>query len=314
MKRVLVPILVLIVLIAVYLNQTSVRDRKVAPERTENFLNLKNKEINSFKVNSTKGVYDFDLINGKWYLMLDSIPRPADPLAVQLILDSASNLSVGALESDNPDNRLRYGVDDYSGTELSFYYKDSLLASIIVGKYAQGSGYCYVRKPDENEVYPGSGLMPYLLDKPESSWRDRTLIEIDTAMLHSIEFRYPDDVFTLYKLDNLWYASGNNLSGTKNVWPDSIEIFRRSLVKLNVNDFYQPTDSEFVDLDSPDLIMTIKLTDGNQEKLIFCGKSEGDNRFYVVKEGDDQVYVLYSSTQPRLVKPKEYFIGSEKNS
>ena len=307
-RRLLVPLLVLVVLLAVYLFVQKKERQSVAPDKIENFLELKAGNVNNFRIERIGSKVFFEMINGIWHVLQDSIPRKADSAAVANLLNTASAMEVGTIESSNPQKQMVYEVDTLMGTKLSFFNDDTRLASVIIGKNAQGYGYSYVRKPESDDVYRAKGVMGYQFNKPVTAWMDKTILKADTSMLQNIAYTYSDESFVLTRQDSLWYLSGSGIKDSIVADSDSIELLKRLIVNLQSDDFYQPMDSAYYLPDSPETAVTFSFSNGQTEELHFHGTSENGNRHYLRKNDSDMIFVLFSHKHDRLVSRSNKFI------
>ncbi len=313
MKRLLWPILILVLLAAILIFVQNQRDKSKAPEKTANFLDLKANQVDRLSIQRLGTKVELKMVDGLWYVMIDSIPKPADDAMVTGLVEMAANVEVGGVESSNPAKQSIYQVDTMLGTRVTLFAGERELAGMIIGKNAQGYDYSYVRKPDSDDVYRAKGLMAYQFNKPPQNWRDRTIANIDTASLHTIEFRYQDEKFSLERADTGWYVIGDNISGSQTALADSVELLKRLLVNFTTDDFYQDIDSAFVQTDNPMLELVLKHANGDTERLLVYGASENENRYYLRTEDSREVFVLHQSKYSQLTRRLNNFVASQKN-
>jgi hypothetical protein len=313
MKRLLWPILILALLAAILIFVQNQRDKSKAPERTTNFLDLNANKVDRLDIERLGSKVELKRIDGLWHVMIDSVPKPADTAMVAGLVEMATNIEVGGVESSNPAKQSIYQVDTMLGTRVTLFAGERELAGMIIGKNAQGYDYSYVRKLDSDDVYRARGLMAYQFNKPPQNWRERTIANIDTAGLHTIEFHYRDEKFSLERTDTVWYVIGDKISGSQTALADSVELFKRLLVNLKTDDFYQDIDSAFVQTDNPMLELVLKHTNGDAERLLVYGASENENRYYLRTEDSREVFVLYESKYSQLTRRLNNFVAFEKN-
>jgi hypothetical protein len=313
MKRLLWPILILFLLAAILIIVQNQRDKSKAPERTTNFLDLNANKVDRLNIERLGTKVELKMVDGLWNVMIDSVPKPADNAMVAELVEMAAKIEVGGVESSNPGKQSIYQVDTIMGTRVTLFAGERELAGMIIGKNAQGYNYSYVRKPDSDDVYRAKGLMAYQFNKPPQNWRNRTIANIDTASLNTIEFNYRDEKFSLERADTIWYVIGDKISGSQTALADSVELLKRLLVNFKTDDFYQNIDSAFVQSDNPMLEMVLKHFNGDIERLLIYGASENENRYYLRTEDSSEVFVLYESKYSQLTRRLNNFVASEKN-
>lgn len=313
MKRLLWPILILILLAAAYLIVQNQKDKSIAPDRITNFLDLNANHVDRLMIARLGTVVELKMIDGFWHIMIDSVPKKADNVMVTDLVEMAANIEVGSVESSNPAKQSIYQVDTIMGTWVTLFAGERELAGLIIGKNAQGYNYSYVRKPGSDDVYRAKDLMAYQFNKPPQNWRDRTITAIDTAGLNSIEFNYSDERFSLERTDTAWYVIGDKISGSMAALADSVELLKRLLVNFKTDDFYQDMDSAFVETDDPMLVLVLKHASGEASRLMVYEAVEHDNRYYLRSEDSGEVFVLYESKYSQLTRRLNNFIASQKN-
>ncbi len=128
----------------------------------------------------------------------------ADAGGVARLLAAVTTARAGDLIAANPENHDRMGVSADSALVVTFNGGDELL----IGHAGPRFGTSYVRLPEEDEVYLLEGDLGTQLDREESSWRDRTMFEIDTASVGRIEVDRDDGAFALVRGDSSWTIEG----------------------------------------------------------------------------------------------------------
>jgi len=314
--RLLVPIAVLVILLIAYFIVKNQKSSSIAPERQANYLNLIPDMIDRVVIDRDGKLVELLKKPEGWFVMVDSQPRLANSAQVSEMLSMASDVEVGAVESENPRRQALYQVDTASGALVRFYEDDRLMSSVIVGKNAQVPDYSYIRKPGLNKVYRAKNMRSYLFNKPVNGWRDKTIAQIDTSSLASINFRYPDRSFTLTRSDSLWNLNVNESKTRFAVDRDTIAQYKRLLADLKTDDFFVlPRDSAFnIDNFEPYLIIDIRYLDGNSEVLKVYNQVNEEKRYYLTTSNRDDVFVLYSTKYGRLARKIDNFRAvSEKN-
>jgi hypothetical protein len=313
MRRLLVPLIILVVLIAVYLYVQNRETESVAPERIEEYISFSTDNVDSIIVSKPSDTLRFHKLGGRWQIVIDSAPHPADTTQVNQVVEMISSIDVGSLVSQNPEKQNLYEVDSISGTLIRAYGQDQELASFYLGKNASNYNYSYVRKVGSTDVYVAEDVMSYRFDKEPKNWRDKTIIQVDTADLVSIVFQYPDQEFSLERSDSLWLISGDGISGEIQAFADTVELFKRLVAGLKADDFYQPADSAFVNPENPELRLAFNYVDGTQDVLHVLGGNDSNTRYYVRLPELEEPYVVLFAKYSGLMRKSNNFTATEKN-
>lgn len=312
MKRMFLPLLILVVLLGIYFLVQQRKEQAIAPERITGYVGFNSEKVDSIIVTKPEESLKFAYLEGSWKIYIDSIPRAANQEMVDQAVKMISNIQVGGVESENPDRQALYQVDSASGRLIRAYADGKLAASFILGKNAAGYNYSYVRKTGSNEVYRAKDVTSYTFDKPAKNWRDKTIAMADTASLGSIIFQYPNEKFSLERQDSAWYVMGDKISGTQPAVKDSIELLKRLLVDLKADDFYQPADSEFVASDIPELVLKLKYINGKEDVLTLMGGNHAKTRYYIEAAGQNEPFVVLFAKYSGLTRRSNNFISAEK--
>jgi hypothetical protein len=313
MRRVLLPLIILIVLIAVYLFIQNQETESIRADKIEGFVSFNPSKVDSLVVEMPKDTLKFQRLNNNWNIVIDSVPRRADSAQVAQVVEMISSIDVGSLVSENPEKQNLYEVDSSTGRLINVYGHDENLASFYLGKNASNFNYTYIRKVGSDEVYMAEDVMGYRLDKAQNNWRDKTIIKVDTAALNSIVFQYPDQEFTLERRDSLWFLSGDGISGELAASSDSVELFKRLVWNLQANSFYLPEDSSSVDPENPELKLTFKYISGGQDVLHVLGGNESKTRYYMGLPELDEPFVVLHAKYSGLTRRPNNFAPAEKN-
>ena len=131
-------------------------------------------------------------VEGRWELA-ERPGQPADTGKLRQLLLALADARLVEAKTSNPEYYSRLGVEDIAaadagGTLVEIETGDNNYA-VIVGDEVQGE-YRYVRRPGE----AGSWLIDTNPEAPArtADWLDRTLIDIDTASIHSVTIRHAD--------------------------------------------------------------------------------------------------------------------------
>ena len=307
MKRLTIPIAILVVILIIWLVQSKIETRQITGRIIENFLNLNADQITKIVTINGVDTLTFQKDQGRWYL-LDPLPRRTDSMAVLNMLSSAAGIRVGKVISENVDRQGDFMVDKIGGNLVLFYRDDSLLSEVIIGKVASDRTHTYVRKPDSDEVYLADGLLTYTFRRQKSQWLDKTIFSFSPESVAKIELVYPDDGIRLSVSDSAWYIAKKPYKDS--ILADSAIVvnFVRRVSNTFANDFVNATDSGLIDFKNFSLKINISLDDGSTHSAEFAKESKDNNRIYCRKPDLDETFVIYKSRFEGLKKKYSDFM------
>ena len=294
MRRLLIPVILLVAIIAVWLIQSNLEEKRITGKTVENFLSLSAADINKITVITSRDSLNLQK-NGESRFLQGTMPRRADTLAINNILAQASGIKVGNVVSQNPQRQAEFMVGDNNGILVHFYRDDELLNSLIIGKMSNDYAHTYVRKPGSNDVYIADGGLTYTFNRQPTQWLDKTIFSFVPGTIESIEFVYQDKACRLSRGDSYWYISKRPYSDS--LMADSLKTraFVGQINRIVAADFTNATDSGMIDFGDLSLTLTIKLVDGTTHTLRFARVNENSNRIYCRKPDFDDTFVIYKS-------------------
>jgi hypothetical protein len=306
MKRTIIPLVMILALcLIVYFLLISREKKTYTPERIETFVQIDSSVVDKveFCIYNTKMV--FNKRNGNWYASgPDSFK--VDQRMVGQLLNSVANLEVEDLISTNPQKQLLFQVDTLSGTVLNFMSGNDTLASLVVGKSSSDFMHTYVRKTNSDEVWSAKGFLSRMVGRHLDQWRDKTILELDTEKIKTIEFKREKSSFRLAKVDTVWKVSPAPYKNEYDVKEDEVSNFLDRISNLRTDAFATLPDLEGVDFKKPALVLKLTLDDGTEEILTIVQKNE-DKRYFVVKEAEETFFILYQGSFDYLNRNIEDF-------
>lgn len=139
---------------------------------------------------------------------------PADIEGVARLLEILEDASVGDLVASNPDNHARMGVSDDSAYVTTFTAGGDA-RTLLVGKSGRRFGTAYVRLPDRDDVYLLEGDLRAHLGRDVESWRNRTVVTVDTTSVTRIVVDRVDGSYVLVRGNTAWTLEGSGeVAGT----------------------------------------------------------------------------------------------------
>lgn len=112
-------------------------------------------------------------VGGRWTITSDG-NLPADPARVTELIGGLSRFKTGSLVSTNPAKQGLFQVDS-AGSLVTLTERSGAARSILIGKMGPSFSEVYFRLPGSSDVYLGSGVTTWSLDRDVKEWRDRTI-------------------------------------------------------------------------------------------------------------------------------------------
>ncbi len=114
-----------------------------------------------------------DNVGGRWTITSHG-NLPADPAIVTELIGGLSRFRPGSLVSTNAAKQALFQVDS-SGSLVTLTDRSGASQSIVIGKMGPSFSEVYFRMPAGSEVYLGSGITTWSLEREVKDWRDKTI-------------------------------------------------------------------------------------------------------------------------------------------
>jgi len=307
MKRVILPVLILIIVAAIWFIYSSYESKRISGRTVDNFLGLNPDDVDSVTIFTPVDTTILFLDNGKWYFA-DDIPRLAEEPAVNNVLTKSAEIKIGDVHSENPERQDEFLVSDTLGVLVSYYSEGELLNSVIIGKPSQDYRHSYIRLRGENAVYKARDVLSFTFVRQRNQWLDRTIFTLNPDSIISMEFSAPDQGFAADLIDSVWFV--RKLSSKETLPADSAKVrVALSLVSnMRANDFINATDSGKIDFSDIALTFKVRLMD-NSEYVLEFSKVESDAQRHYCRQPDlGDIYVIYTSVYGTLTRDISHFL------
>jgi hypothetical protein len=313
MKKQYVSIIILIVLVALYLLVEHRESLMVSPKSVENFLDVDTTEVSKITMSRLGSSMTLSRVGSDWYLMDREEPRRVDGTAMKQLMDIVGGMKVGNVISDNPSNQIKFQVDTLTGSTVSVYSGDNLIAAVVVGKMADFM-HTYVRLRGENDVYLAEGMMSHLFNRPPSDWLDKTVFDIAPAEVQSVEFQFGEEHYRVMRADTVWQISKTPFSETVDADQGKVEQLVSSLCALKAGSFATDYDTTEYDFSEIGYSASIAMVDGSSRLLEGAAAADDANRHFVRIPEDTAVFVIFDATWKNIAKSFHDLLYDEKNS
>jgi hypothetical protein len=234
-----------------------------------------------------------------WFVVSED-SLPAEPDAVQVILERAASFSKKDKISSNPDKQTLFEVDT-TGIRVAIENdRGESLASFVVGKVGPDYQSTYVREASSDDVILAAGYLGPMFDRRGRTWQDKQIYSLDPSQIVEITLTRPEERTVLKPgLDGQW-----SITQPESAACDQVSVSRlvRAITDLRTEGFGGRMPVADSGLERPDSSVSFGLANGGQGKLLFGHKNE-EGRIYTMR-GDSEVIYLLNSQKLNVLFPK----------
>lgn len=312
-KKQYISVIILVLLVALYFLVEHRESSMTAPKSVENFLDVDTSEVTKITIGRFGSATTLNRASGNWYVMEGEEHRTADPNAIQQLIDILGDMKVGNVISDNPANQIKFQVDTLTGYTVSLYSGDNLLSAVVIGKMADYM-HTYVRLRDQDKVYIADGMMSHLFNRAPSDWRDKTIFDLSTTQVQSVEFKFGDEHYRVIRTDTVWSVSEPPFNETVDADQDSVTRLLSALCALKAGGFATVYDTTEYSFENIDYTATVTMLDGSTRLLEAAEAEEDANRHFVRIPENNSVFIIFKSPWQKIAKKFHNLVETEKNS
>ncbi len=231
---------------------------------------------------------NIDNVGGKWTITSHG-NLPADPARVTELIGGLSRFRSGSLVSSNPAKQGLFQVDS-SGSHLTLTERSGVRRSIIIGKMGPSFAEVYFRMPGGNDVYLGSGVSTWSLERDVREWRDKQIYASPAEAITGLTLSSGGKTRS-YTRDSLGWKSGPDRVATETINP-----ILTALSNLRAEDFI---DSSLQFTGTPS---RIEINGAIGGELNFFRLGSDTNRYAVQAAGSAQQYIVGRQTALQLFR------------
>ena len=225
----------------------------------------------------------------------------ADQSAVKMLADGLEKLSFGDVVTENKAKHEELGVADGKAPRVTAKGAGGkTVADLLIGKSV--GGYTMVRVAGKDEVWQGSGLFPYAVNKDNKGWRDHTIFDVAAQDVDKLTVEGGGNKLVLEKQApakdakpgdaarwKIVESTGNGPKTSDTLDDAQVNGAVQSLATLHAADFVDDKKKDDV---KPVLTVTLGLKGASHALLI--GEQKGDD------------YTVASSDSPTVYTVKKY--------
>jgi hypothetical protein len=223
------------------------------------------------------------------WIVLSEDSLPADPTAVQAILDKVASFSRGDMVSSNPGKRSLYQVDSAGVFASIVGGKGDTLAAFVVGKVGPDYQSSYVRDAGSDDVILAPGYLRSMFDRGERPWQDRLIFSFGPDEITRVEIRRGKETYVLARqAGGEWYISEPDSAACKQ---DRASRLVRMLSLLRCDGFAGRLPLPGSGLAASDTTLWFATASGEEHRLLFGSENE-NGQVHLARDDSDVVYLL----------------------
>lgn len=134
--------------------------------------------------------------------------RPADSASVDRLWSAVEDAAAAQVVSTNPDNHANLGVSADNATSLEILRDGETAVRLLIGDNGPYRPSAYVRLADRDPVGLAEGQIRTLAGRDIDSWRDRTVVRLDTAAVERVRVEREDGGYTVERGGGEWTVDG----------------------------------------------------------------------------------------------------------
>ncbi len=312
----LILLVVVAVLAAVLSSSASERELKGVSELTSDSLDqvlLKDETIEATLLKE----------DGRW--MVGSYPVVA--WLLEALWNVAGQIEGADLIATNPDNHHLMGVTPATGSLVQFWSAGTLVEEFIVGDrefaraapgaeiiapWTPAASTCFLRRPEENEVYGVFCEEPNRFLPVPTWWADPIIVQVIPQDIESVTVQYPDSSYRLNKVTGIeWRLDDGEQEANLTKTVDVIERFRL----LAAEAYPDETEAAGVDFTRADAIVSLVIEEqdtGIRRDITILFVRRGDEYYHVKDAATDWSYLISTTSTAVILQPRDWFLTSLK--
>ncbi|UCH79997.1 MAG: DUF4340 domain-containing protein [Nitrospiraceae bacterium] len=157
--------------------------------------NIETKDVTGININKKDSVTTLIRENDIW--LVGTQKYPADPSAVDKMLNDISSLSLTALASESRNYSI-YELDDDKKIEIRILKGDDVIRTVSIGKPASSYRHTFVMIDDDHRVYHAEGNIRADFDRSIPDLRDKRVMAVQDE-IHELTLEKGDKKMTIIK-------------------------------------------------------------------------------------------------------------------
>ncbi len=216
---------------------------------------------------------------GQWMVSNGTNSYKANEAVVSSMIRAMSSIEADKIISRSPENGVKYGTDEDSGTKITAKSDAKTLAEIIVGRFSfnqqNRQPISFVRMSNEDKTYLIGSFIASSLKKDFNGLRDKSLLSLTPSEINSIQYKSDSQVLSLdLGMDNKWITRNESIVDSAAVSQFLNTLSNKSGVKFN----------------------DVNISSGSGESITFSSQ-ESSIQVFAIMTGEEK-YLIYSDQYP----------------
>jgi hypothetical protein len=235
--------------------------------------------------------------------------NPADPKIPKQILEGMDKLSTRTLISISKETHAGFEVDS-TGFTVRITGGGKALAEFVVGKPGPDFMSTYIRPLSGDKVYLVPVYLRTTVDRGGETWRNKTILDVDTDKIVSYTTRNAKETLTCQKAaDGSWDILSPKQDKAR---PDILGVVLRSIAALRAAGFADSTvTASTCGLDADTTAFSIKMEDGTSY-TVRIGTMNAGSQSYTQREGDPTIYLVARGRWNTIFRPFDLLCAASK--
>ncbi|HSN82460.1 MAG TPA: DUF4340 domain-containing protein [Polyangiales bacterium] len=239
-------------------------------------------------------------VDGQWRVT-SPLEAPADQSNVESALNRLADLRIPRVVASQPQNYARLQIDDANAVHVVAKSGDETLADLKIGKYA--NGLTMLRVGEREEVFGASGSLRYAFDRELKAWRNRKVVNVDSADVQSIGLRSKNGTFALERAQDGWKAM-DSPKELKELDSQKVDSLASMLARLTASDFApEDVSAARAGLTEPTAEITIHVKDQPEPIVLELGDATDDGSEHYLRRRDDPIIYVVSKYMADRLRP-----------
>jgi hypothetical protein len=214
------------------------------------------------------------------------------------VFEKLTSMKRDELISQNPEKQAMFEVDSAKATWVQVWDdKGKVVSAFRVGKNGPDWSMHFVRVDGSNDVYLVRGSIKYAFASDKKRWRDRCIVRFTKSAARKVTIQKQATTLVLEQGSDS--AAQWQLTAPKQspVLADKLEDLLGALSFLTCSDWETRKNLSDKDMgfDAPELVATVTLVGGAEERVVVGRKAEGQDNFWVRTPGKPGVTFLVGS-------------------
>jgi hypothetical protein len=259
---------------------------------------------------------------GESWALTEPVEAPASTTTIDTVLDRLDDLEVTGIAARNRTSHEELEVARDNGLHVIVSAGRREVIDFWIGAFRGGN--TMIRLDGEDRVLMVRGSIKFAFNKPSREWRDRAIVDIEPGTVHETTFTNANGTFHFRKNGENWEqvlepaAEGEEPpAGIERFDAAKVRTAVTSLARLRASDFAAANvNASRAGLGANAARVTFVAGEGEERTstTLIVGNEVEEGSRYVMREGDETIYVVSRFMADRLIPTTASFQAAEPGS